>query len=70
MRQNTKVPMNAPSTTWLPRSRMKFTSRRGPNWEDVSDSATMVTENETPATVIMEPARVESSVRAPSGSPR
>ncbi len=61
--------MKVPSTAWLPRSRMKLRSRRGPNCDEASVSATMVMENTTPATVIIEPAIVDSSERAPSGPP-
>ena len=48
---------------------MKLPSTRGPNCDDASESATTSTENVTPATVIMEPAMVESTPRAPSGPP-
>ena len=61
--------MKVPRTTWFPRSRRKPRRSRGPNCEDASDSATRRIENVTPATVIMEPAIVDSSARAPSGSP-
>jgi hypothetical protein len=61
--------MNVPITTWLPRSRMKFRSSRGPNWLEASVSAATVMENTTPATVMTEPAIVDSSARAPSAPP-
>jgi len=62
-----KVPVNVPSTNWLPRSRMKFDSTSGPYCCEVSDSTTIVSEKTTPATVIMELATVDSTARAPSG---
>ena len=55
-----------PSTTWFDRSRMKFLSMRGVNWLDARERATIVIENVTPATVIIEPAIVDSILRAPS----
>lgn len=64
-----KVETNVPSTTWLPRSRRKFRHSRGPNCCDARVSATMVMENVTPATVIIDAAIVESTARAPSGPP-
>lgn len=64
--QKTKVAMNMPSDNWVPRSRMKVRSRRGPNWPAASDSATMVIENTVAAMEIIEPAMVASSARAPS----
>ena len=45
---------------------MKLRSTRGEYWLAVSDSATIVTENTTPATVIIEVAMAESMPRAPS----
>ena len=62
-----KVPTHVPSTSWLPVSRMKLRSSRGPNWVEAWVRVTMVMENPTPATVITEPARVDSRRRAPSG---
>jgi hypothetical protein len=44
---------------------MKLRSTRGEYWLAVSDSATMVTENTTPATVIMDVAMADSIPRAP-----
>gem|GEM_PF-5337807 len=58
-----------PSTSWLPVSSMKLRTRRGPNWLEVRLNTTMVRENTTPATVIMDPAMVESTARAPAGLP-
>jgi hypothetical protein len=60
------VATKVPSTNWLPRSRMKLRSRRGPNCEDARVSATMVMENTTPVTVIIEPATTLTTARAPS----
>ena len=60
---------NVPSTTWLVVSRMKLRSRRGPNCDDASDSATRVIEKTTPAMVIIEPAIVLSTRLAPSAPP-
>ncbi len=51
------------------RSRRNRISRPRPNWVDASTSATIVIENPTPATVIIEPAIVDSSARAPSAPP-
>ena len=48
----TNVPTKTPSVTWLPMSRTKFRSMRGPNCCDASVSARMVMENTTPTTVI------------------
>mgnify|MGYP006201691285 CR=1 FL=1 len=64
-----RVATNVPSTTWLPRSRRKFRNSRGPNCCEARVSATMVIEKATPATVIIDPAMVESTSRAPSGLP-
>ena len=60
------VETNVPKTIWLPGSRRKLRSRRGPNCCDARVSATIVIENVTPATVIIDPAIVESTARAPS----
>jgi hypothetical protein len=64
--QNAKVAMNMPSDSWVPRSRMKVRSSRGPSWPAASDSATMVIENTVAAIEIIEPAIVASSDLAPS----
>ena len=60
---------NVPSTTWLPVSRMKFRSSRGPNWLLAWVRVLIVIENTTPATVIVDPATVDSNDRAPSAPP-
>lgn len=62
-----KVAIKVPRSAWVPVSRMKLPRRRGPNWDEVSERTTIVMEKTTPAVVIMEPATVERSVRAPSG---
>ena len=64
-----KVEMKVPMTTWLVVSRMKLRSRRGPNCEEASVSATRVSEKTTPAMVIMDPAMVPRMVSAPSAPP-
>jgi len=61
--------MKVPRVTWLPRSRMKFSSSRGPNWFEANVNATMVIEKTTPATVIIDAAIAPSTSRAPSGPP-
>ena len=48
----TNVPTKTPSVIWLPMSRTKFRSMRGPNCCDANVSARMVMENTTPTTVI------------------
>ena len=58
-----------PRTNCVPRSFSKVRRRRGPNCEEASVSDTIVTEKTTPATVMVEPAIVASTVRAPSGPP-
>ncbi|CAA9301124.1 MAG: hypothetical protein AVDCRST_MAG40-366 [uncultured Gemmatimonadaceae bacterium] len=57
------MPTNAPSTTWLARSRMKLRRMRGVYWLDACVTATVVMEKVTPATVIIEPAIAESIER-------
>ncbi len=64
-----KVEMKVPSTTWFPRSRMKFCSRRGPSCDDASESAAMVMEKTIPAVLMTEPATTWSTARAPSEPP-
>ncbi|CQD19963.1 hypothetical protein BN1232_04730 [Mycobacterium lentiflavum] len=54
--QYTNVATNAPSVSWVPRSRMKFHSIRGPNCVDASVNVTMVIEKTMPTTVITEAA--------------
>ena len=68
-RQNTNVPMKVPSTSWLPRSAVKLRSTRGPKCDEVCASAVTVIENTTPATVMVEPAITDSTLRAPSALP-
>ena len=58
-----------PSTIWVPRSFVKLRRRRGPNCEEARVRATIVIEKATPATVMVEPAMVERTLRAPSGPP-
>ena len=48
----TNVPTNTPKVTWLPISRTKFRSMRGPNCCEANVSARIVMENTTPTTVI------------------
>ena len=48
------------------RSRMKLRKTFDVYWLDANDSATMVMEKTTPATVIIEPAIAESMAREPS----
>ena len=47
-----------PRTSWVIVSRMKLRKSREPYCEDASDRATSVSENTTPAMVIIEPAMV------------
>src|SRR5271165_1853427 len=49
----TNVPTNVPRVSWVPRSRMKFRSIRGPNWVDASVRVTRMMEKTTPTTVMM-----------------
>ena len=58
--------MKVPSTTWLIGSRMKRVISRGPSCEEASVNVTSVIENTRLATVIIEPAMVASTWRAPS----
>jgi hypothetical protein len=48
---------------------MKFRSIRGPNWVEVSVSATITIEKTTPTTVMMAAAIVVRICRAASGEP-
>src|SRR5688572_18540441 len=59
------MPPNIPSTTWVIRSPMKLRSIREVYWLDASARVTSVIEKVTPTTVIIEPAIVESTSRAP-----
>ena len=62
--------MKVPSTSWLPRSRRKLRSSRGPNCDEASWSVSIVIEKVRPATVIIELAIAERMARAPSGPNR
>ena len=62
--------MKVPSTSWLPRSRMKLRNSRGPNCEEASCRVSMVMEKVSPATVIIELAIADRMARAPSGPNR
>lgn len=57
----TNVPTRSPTTTWLSRSRMNERITRGENWLLASCRLTTVSENTTPAVVIVAPATVLSS---------
>ena len=63
-----KLEMKVPRTIWLPRSRMKLPTRRGPNCDDALVTATSVMEKVTPATPSMDDAMVASTARALSTS--
>ena len=63
------VPRKMPKVAWLPRSRVKLRSRRGPIWFDASDRAAMVIENTVLATPMVEAATAPSNVRAPVAPP-
>jgi hypothetical protein len=65
-RQYAKMPRKMPSTIWVGWSRMKLRKTRGEYWVDVSDSVTIVMENTTPATVIIDVAIAESIAREPA----
>ena len=65
----TNVPTNVPRVTWVPRSRMKFRSIRGPNWVDASVRVTRMMEKTTPTTVMMAAAIVVRICRAASALP-
>ena len=64
-----KVPRKMPRAIWLPRSRTKLRSRRGPIWPEASDRAATVIEKVVPATPIVEEATALSSARAPASPP-
>ncbi len=66
---NTNVATNVPRVSWVPRSRMKVRSIRGPNWVDTRVSATITMENTTPTTVMMAAAIVVRICRAASAEP-
>jgi len=61
--------MKTPSTVWLPRSPVKFRRMRGEYWLDPSCSATIVNENAIVTTVIIVPAIVDRTPRAPAEPP-
>ena len=60
-----KVPRKTPSVIWLPRSRVKLCSKRGPICPAASARAAIVIENRVPATPIVDDATAPSNVRAP-----
>src|ERR1700733_8149449 len=65
----TNVPTKTPNVTWLPMSRTKFRSMRGPNCCDANVSARMVMENTTPTTVITAAAMAIRTWRSASEFP-
>ena len=67
--ENTKVATNVPSVIWVPRSRTKLRSMRGPNCVDASVSATIVMENTRPTTVMTAAAIPIRIWRAASAEP-
>ena len=67
--ENTKVPTNTPSVTWLPMSRTKFRIMRGPNCCDASVSARIVMVNTTPMTVMTAAAMAMRTWRSASALP-
>ena len=60
------MPAKMPSTTCVTRSRMKFRRMREVYWLEASASVTNTIENVTPTTVIIEPAIVDNTPRAPA----
>lgn len=58
-----------PSVNWVPRSRMKLRSMRGPNWVEARVNARIVIEKTTPTTVMMAAAIAVRTCRAASGVP-
>ena len=58
-----------PKVSWVPRSRMKFRSIRGPNWVEASVRVTRMMEKTTPTTVMMAAAIVVRTCRAASALP-
>jgi len=64
-----KVATNVPSVSWVPRSRMKLRSMRGPNWVDASVNVTRMIEKTTPTTVITAAAMAVRICRAASALP-
>ena len=65
----TKVATNVPSVTWVPRSRTKLRSMRGPNWVDARVSATIVIENTRPTTVMTAAAIADEDLAGRVGRP-
>ena len=65
----TNVATNVPRVSWVPRSRMKFRSIRGPNWVEASVRVTRMMEKTTPTTVMMAAAIVVRICRAASALP-
>ncbi len=63
------VATNVPSVSWVPRSRMKLRSMRGPNWVDASVSVTRMIEKTTPTTVMTAAAIAVRICRAASALP-
>jgi len=60
------MPTKTPRTVWFVRSLMKFRSTLDEYWLEANDSDTIVIENTTPATVIIEPAIVDSMPLEPA----
>ena len=60
------MPTKTPRTVWFVRSLMKLRRTRDEYWLAANDSETMVMEKTTPATVIIEPAIVDSMPREPA----
>jgi hypothetical protein len=65
----TNVATNVPSVNWVPRSRMKLRSIRGPNCVEASVSVTIVIEKTTPTMVMTAAARAMRIWRAGSALP-
>ncbi len=65
----TNVATNVPRVSWVPRSRMKLRSIRGPNWVEASVRVTRMMEKTTPTTVMMAAAMVVRICRAASALP-
>ena len=62
-RQYINTPTKTPITNWMNRSLEKLASTRGEYWLAASDNATMVVENTTPATVIIDVAMADRMSR-------
>lgn len=60
------MPTKTPRTVWFAWSPMKFRSTLDEYWLEANDSDTIVIEKITPATVIIEPAIVDSMPREPA----